>query len=114
MLVRVNNVPEVSQDIDMMICWMNPVKLKSNGKYSIRHTTREARCVIKNIPYKVDVNTLHRIQEDKEVGMNDIARISLRTTVPLFFDKYQINRHTGSVILIDEGTNETVGAGMII
>lgn len=114
MLVRVNNVPEVSQDIDMMICWMNPVKLKSNGKYSIRHTTREARCVIKNILYKVDVNTLHRIQEDKEVGMNDIARISLRTTVPLFFDKYQINRHTGSVILIDEGTNETVGAGMII
>lgn len=114
MLVRVNNVPEVSQDIDMMICWMNPAKLKPNGKYAIRHTTREARCVIKNVLYKVDVNTLHRIQDDKEVGMNDIARVSLRTTIPLFFDKYQINRFTGSVILIDEGTNETVAAGMII
>ncbi|MEE4177738.1 MAG: sulfate adenylyltransferase subunit CysN [Bacteroides sp.] len=114
MLVRVNNVPEVSQDIDMMICWMNPVKLNPTGKYAIRHTTREARCIIKNILYKVDVNTLHRIQDDKEVGMNDIARISVRTTVPLFFDKYQINRFTGSVILIDEGTNETIGAGMII
>jgi sulfate adenylyltransferase subunit 1 len=114
MIVRVNNVPEISQDIDMMVCWMNPVKLQLNGKYAIRHTTREARCVVKNILYKVDVNTLHRIQDDKEVGMNDIARISVRTTKPFFFDKYQINRFTGSVILIDEGTNETVGAGMII
>ncbi len=114
MIVRVNNVPEVSQDIDMMVCWMNPAKLQLNGKYGIRHTTREARCVVKNILYKVDVNTLHRMQDDKEVGMNDIARISVRTTKPFFFDKYQINRFTGSVILIDEGTNETVGAGMII
>ncbi|MBW6498162.1 MAG: sulfate adenylyltransferase subunit CysN [Bacteroidales bacterium] len=114
MIVRVNNVPEISQDIDMMVCWMNPAKLQLNGKYGIRHTTREARCVVKNILYKVDVNTLHRMQDDKEVGMNDIARISVRTTKPFFFDKYQINRFTGSVILIDEGTNETVGAGMII
>ena len=114
MLVRVNNVPTVSQDIDLMICWMTPAKLQPNSKYFIRHTTREARCVIKEILYKVDINTLHRIQDDKTIGMNDIARISLRTTKPFFFDKYQINRNTGSVILIDEGTNETVGAGMII
>jgi len=114
MIVRVNNVPEISQDIDMMVCWMNPATLQLNGKYAIRHTTREARCVVKNILYKVDVNTLHRMQDDKEVGMNDIARISVRTTKPFFFDKYQINRLTGSVILIDEGTNETLGAGMII
>jgi sulfate adenylyltransferase subunit 1 len=114
MIVRVNNVPEISQDIDMMVCWMNPAKIQPNGKYGIRHTTREARCVVKNILYKVDVNTLHRMLDDKEVGMNDIARISVRTTKPFFFDKYQINRFTGSVILIDEGTNETVGAGMII
>lgn len=114
MIVRVNNVPEISQDIDMMVCWMNPATLQLNGKYAIRHTTREARCVVKNILYKVDVNTLHRMQDDMEVGMNDIARISVRTTKPFFFDKYQINRFTGSVILIDEGTNETVGAGMII
>jgi len=114
MLVRVNNVPTVSQDVDLMICWMSPAKLQPNGKYYIRHTTREARCVVKEILYKVDINTLHRMQDDKNVGMNDIARITLRTTKPLFFDKYQINRNTGSVILIDEGTNETVGAGMII
>jgi len=114
MLVRVNNVPTVSQDIDLMVCWMTPAKLQPNGKYFIRHTTREARCVIKEVLYKVDINTLHRIQDDKTIGMNDIARISLRATKPFFFDKYQINRNTGSVILIDEGTNETVGAGMII
>ncbi len=114
MIVRVNNVPEVSQDINMMVCWMNPEKIQLNGKYTIRHTTREARCVVKEILYKVDVNTLHRILDNKDVGMNDIARINVRTTKPLFFDKYQINRFTGSVILIDEATNETVGAGMII
>jgi sulfate adenylyltransferase subunit 1 len=114
MIVRENNVPEVSQDLNLMICWMNPVKLQLNGKYAIRHTTTEARCVVKDILYKVDVNTLHRIQDDKQVGMNDIARIKVRTTKPFFFDKYQINRFTGSVILVDEGTNETVGAGMII
>jgi len=114
MIVRINNVPEISQDINMMVCWMNPVRMQLNGKYTIRHTTREARCVVKEILYKVDVNTLHRILDDKEVGMNDIARICVRTTKPFFFDKYQINRFTGSVILVDEGSNETVGAGMII
>jgi sulfate adenylyltransferase subunit 1 len=114
MIVRVNNVPAISQDIDLMVCWMNASKLRINGKYAIKHTTREAKCVVKDILYKVDINTLHRIQDDKEVGMNDIARISIRTTKPFFFDKYQINRNTGSLILIDEGTNETVGAGMII
>lgn len=114
MIVRVNNVPEVSQDINMMVCWMSPDRIQLNGKYTIRHTTREARCVVKEILYKVDVNSLHRILDNKDVGMNDIARISIRTTKPLFFDKYQINRFTGSVILIDEASNETVGAGMII
>jgi sulfate adenylyltransferase subunit 1 len=114
MIVRENNVPEVSQDLNLMVCWMTPVKLQPNGKYAIRHTTTEARCIVKEILYKVDVNTLHRIQDDKQVGMNDIARIRVRTTKPFFFDKYQINRFTGSVILIDEGTNETVGAAMII
>lgn len=114
MIVRENNRPQVNQDIDMMVCWMNTRKLSPNGKYAIRHTTKDARCVIKKIHYKVDVNTLHRIQDDLDVGMNDIARISVRTTQPFFTDKYQINRITGSVVLIDEGTHETVGAGMII
>ena len=114
MIVRENNVPKVSQDLDIMVCWMHPRKLQLNGKYAIHHTTKEARCVVKNILYKIDINTLHRKQDDLEVGMNDIARIQVRTTRPFFFDKYQLNRSTGSVIIIDESTNETVGAGMII
>jgi sulfate adenylyltransferase subunit 1 len=114
MIVRENNVPSIGQDFDIMLCWMNDKKLVPNGKYAIKHTTREARCIVKDIRYKVDINTLHRIESDKSIGMNDIARVSLRTTVPFFYDKYRINRITGSVILIDEATNETVGAGMII
>lgn len=114
MIVRENNIPTTGQDIDLMICWMNEKKLLLNGKYAIRHTTKEARCMIKEILYKVNINDLHRLENDKEIGLNDIARISLRTTQPLFYDKYKNNRITGSVILIDEGTNETVGAGMII
>lgn len=114
MIVREKNVPRVSQDLDVMICWMNPRKLQLNGKYGIRSTTKDARCVIKDILYKVDINTLHRIQDYKEVGMNDIARIALRTTKPFFTDKYLLNRITGSLILTEEGTNETVAAGMVI
>lgn len=114
MIVRENNQPQVSQDIDMMICWFNIKPLQLNGKYMIKHTSRDARCVVKEIAYKMDINTLHRMEDDKEIRMNDIGRIKIRTTVPLFFDKYRSNRFTGSVILIDEGTNETVGAGMIV
>ncbi|MBD99277.1 MAG: sulfate adenylyltransferase subunit CysN [Verrucomicrobia bacterium] len=114
MIVRENNQPTVSQDLDVMICWLNEKKLQWRGKYAIKHTSSDARCIIKDIKYKVDINTLHRLEEDKDIEMNDIARISLRTTKPLFFDSYKRNRYTGSVILIDEMTNETVGAGMII
>ena len=114
MIVRENNVPTTGQDFDVMMCWMNEKKIAVNGKYAIRHTTRDARCIVKNILYKVDINTLHRIEDDKNIGLNDIARVSLRTTVPFFYDKYKINRTTGSIILIDETTNETVGAGMIV
>lgn len=114
MIVRENNTPNVGQDIDMMVCWMNEKKLIPNGKYALRHTTKEARCVIKDVRYKVDINSLHRNEQDKEIGMNDIGRILIRTTVPLFYDSYRKNRITGSIILIDEGTNETVAAGMII
>ncbi len=114
MIVRANNQPQVSQDIDMMVCWFNIKPLQLNGKYMIKHTSRDARCVVKEIAYKMDINTLHRMEDDKEIRMNDIGRIKIRTTVPLFFDKYRSNRFTGSVILIDEGTNETVGAGMIV
>lgn len=114
MIVRDNNKPTVGQDIDIMICWLNDKKMTPNGKYAIKHTSNDVRCMIKEVKYKVNVNTLHRIEDDKEVMMNDIARISIRTTKPLLYDKYSRNRATGSLILIDEGTNETVGAGMII
>lgn len=114
MIVRENNKPEVTQDLDLRICWFNDRPLQLRGKYEIRHTTQTARCIIQDIQYKMDVNTLHRNLEDKKIGMNDIARISIRTTKPLFADPYSRNRITGSIILVDEGTNETVAAGMII
>ncbi|HOS47095.1 MAG TPA: sulfate adenylyltransferase subunit CysN [Bacteroidia bacterium] len=114
MIVRENNAPNMEQEFDVMICWMNANKLQLGGKYAIRHTIKDARCVIKDIRYKIDINTLHRNENDKEIGMNDIARINIKTTVPLYFDSYRKNRYTGSVILIDEGTNETVAAGMIV
>jgi sulfate adenylyltransferase subunit 1 len=114
MIVRENNQPQMGQDIDMMICWMSPRHIIPNGKYAIKHTTNDARCIIKDIQYKVDINTLHRIEDDKAIGMNDIARIRVRTTKPLLFDRYTRNRITGSLVLIDEATNETVGAAMIL
>ncbi len=114
MIVRENNVPSMEQEFDVMICWMNANNLQVGGKYAIRHTVKDARCVIKDIRYKVDINSMHRNESDKEIAMNDIARINVKTTVPLYFDAYRKNRHTGSVILIDEATNETVAAGMIV
>jgi len=114
MLVREFDHPIVTQDLDMMICWFNERKLVPRGKYIIRHTSAEARCMIKEVEYKMNINTLEENHDDKEVCMNDIARITLRTTKPLFVDSYNRNRITGSVILVDEGTNETVAAGMII
>ncbi|MDB9910172.1 sulfate adenylyltransferase subunit CysN [Flavobacteriales bacterium] len=114
MLVRENNQPTIEQDIDVMICWMNQKKMIPKGKYTIRHTSQTARCIIKEVKYKMDINTLHRMEDEKEIGLNDIGRITIRTTKPLFFDSYRRNRNTGSIILVDEATNETVAAGMII
>lgn len=115
MIVRENNQPDITQDLDIMLCWFSSDQpLKLNGKYTIMHTTQEARCIVKDIRYKLDINTLHRLEDDKEIKMNDIARVVLRTTKPLFTDSYSDNRSTGSIIIIDEGTNNTVAAGMII
>jgi len=114
MIVRKNNSPKPKQDIDLMVCWLSDTPLQLRGKYAIKHTSKDARCMIKNILYKVDINTLHRNEEDSNIVSNDIARISIRTTSPLFTDPYSSNRNTGSVILIDEATNNTVGAGMIL
>ncbi|MCB9051882.1 MAG: sulfate adenylyltransferase subunit CysN [Lewinellaceae bacterium] len=114
MIVRENNHPEVSQDMEVMVCWFHEKPLQLRGKYTILHTTQEARCVIREIRYKLDINSLHRNMVDQNIGMNDIARVVIRSTKPLFYDAYRKNRITGSLIFVDEGTNETVGAGMII
>ena len=112
MIVKVNNQPEESQDIDVMMCWLNNKTPNPRAKFYLRHTSNEVMAMIKDVVYKVDVNTLQRDEENKELKMNDIARVRLRTTKPLFIDEYRDNRITGSIILIDEATNETVAAGM--
>ncbi len=114
MIVRENNVPTISQDVDIMICWLNEKPMTPRGKYAIKHTSNDARCMIREVQYKININTLDRDKENKTIGLNDIARLTLRTTKPLYYDSYRKNRVTGSLILIDESTNETVGAGMIV
>jgi sulfate adenylyltransferase large subunit len=113
MICRPQNAPRPSQDIDAMVCWMTNQPLRPRQKLAIKHTTRLGRALIKDIQYRLDVNTLHRDQETKELGLNEIGRVQLRTTVPLLCDAYSKNRTTGSFILIDEATGVTVGAGMI-
>lgn len=114
MIVRTNNKPNAIQDIDVMMCWLNPKGPKLRAKYILRHTTSEVKAMIKEISYKLDISTLHRNVEDKDITANDICKLQLRTTKPLLADSYSKNRVTGSLILVDEGTNETVAAGMII
>ena len=114
MIVAAADPPQVSQDLDIMVCWLGEKALVPNGKYTVKHTTREVRAIVKAVKYKLDISTLEKNEEDTQVGLNEIARLTLRTTHPLFFDSYRRNRATGSLILIDEATNETVGAGMIV
>ncbi|MDQ6523376.1 GTP-binding protein [Nocardioides sp. LHD-245] len=113
MIARVKNAPSPSQDIDAMICWMTTTPLQPRQKLAIKHTTRTGRALVKDIQYRLDVNTLHRDQATNELGVNEIGRVTLRTTVPLLCDPYSKNRTTGSFVLIDEATGVTVGAGMI-
>jgi sulfate adenylyltransferase subunit 1 len=115
MIVKPKNVPKVSQDIDAMICWFSDdAKVQPRKKYTIRHTTKEAKAMIREVRYKMDINTLHKLEDDLEIGLNDIGRISLRLSSPLLHDTYRRNRVTGSFVLIDELTNATVAAGMIM
>ncbi|MEX0610401.1 MAG: sulfate adenylyltransferase subunit CysN [Balneolaceae bacterium] len=114
MIVKPDNQPNIGQDIDLMVCWLNKQELQPGGKYTIKHTTKEVRCIVKEVKYKVNINTLHRVEGDSKIGLNDIGRIQIRTTEPLFYDSYKKNRSTGSLIIVDEFTNNTVGAGMII
>lgn len=114
MIVRENNVPKVSQDIEVLVTWMNLNPLIEKTKVVIKHTTNECIGMVKELKYKIDINTLHRIEKIEKMEMNDIGRISIRTSKPIFYDEYKRNRKTGSIIIIDPQTNETIGAGMII
>jgi len=114
MIVRENNVPEIGQDLEVLVTWMSSNPLQARTKVVIKHTTNQCMAMIKELKYKVDINTLHRILDIDTLVMNDIGRVSLRTSKPLFYDVYKKNRQTGSIIIIDEQTNETIGAGMII
>ncbi|MEX2045191.1 MAG: GTP-binding protein, partial [Opitutus sp.] len=114
MIAKLHNRPTSGRDLEAMVCWFSATELKPGGKYLIRHTTRETRCVIKEVRYKVDINTLHRKEGDLRIGLNDIGRLHLRAGMPLLYDSYRRNRTTGSFILIDEFTNATMAAGMVI
>ena len=114
MLCRPHNMPTVAQDIDAMVCWMDETAALAKGrKYEIKHTTRWARAMVRDLDYRIDVNTLHRDDTATELSLNEIGRVQLRVTQPMFIDPYQENRQTGSFILVDEGSNRTVAAGMI-
>ncbi|MCL4117185.1 UNVERIFIED_CONTAM: hypothetical protein GTU68_045241 [Idotea baltica] len=114
MIVRSNNKPEASQDIEVMLCWLHNDSAKPRAKYSIRHTSNEQTAMVKEVVYKFNINSLERINDDKEMHMNDICKVKIRTTKPLMVDSYRENRTTGSIILVDDATNETVAAGMIV
>jgi len=113
LLCRPANAPRATQDVDALVCWMAEEPLRPRQRLAIKHTTRTVRAMVKELPYRLDVNTLHREPEAGELGLNDIGRVRLRTTQPLFVDDYARNRVTGRFILIDEATNATVGAGML-
>ena len=114
MIVRSKNKPEASQDIEVMLCWLNNNSANPRAKYTVKHTSNDQKAMIKEVVYKININTLERVIDDKELKMNDISRVKIRTTKPLMTDSYRKNRTTGSIILVDDATNETVAAGMIV
>lgn len=114
MIVRPNNKPQASQDIEVMLCWLGNDRARPRAKYTIQHTSNEQTAMIIEVVYKFDINTLERKSDDKELNMNDISKVRIRTTKPLMVDPYRENRTTGSIILVDDTTNETVAAGMVV
>jgi len=114
MIVKPNNLPQITQDLSAMICWFNEASATPRAKYILKHTSNEQKAMIKEMEYKINIDTLKRNLDDKDIGMNDICKVKIRTTAPIMMDDYARNRKTGSFILIDEGTNETVAAGMLI
>ncbi|WP_088340959.1 sulfate adenylyltransferase subunit 1 [Robiginitalea sediminis] len=114
MIVRSNNQPEATQDLEVMLCWLNDKPARPRAKYTVMHTSNEQKAMIKEVIYKIDIHTLNRVSDDTELNMNDICKVKIRTTKPLMVDDYRENRTTGSIILIDDATNETVAAGMLV
>ncbi len=113
MIVPENNLPVISNNFTANLCWFNEKPLDTSKKYILRHTTNELKCMVKTVNFKTDINTYNNNIDDKQVNMNDIVNVSIVTAAPIFYDTYNKNRTTGSIILIDEGTNETIAAGMI-
>ncbi len=115
MICRPHNRPTVGQDLDAMVCWMTDRPIRRSGDFlALKHTTRWVRAVVRDIHYRLDVNTLHRDESAESLTLNDVGRVSLRVTQPLFYDSYRRNRQTGSFILAAEDTNVTAGAGMLL
>ena len=114
MLVSSDDLPIISQEINLMICWFNEHPMKLGGRYLIRINSNEAGCIIKSVNYRMNINNLEKDVKNTTINMNDIADIKIKTSKPIFFDSYKKNNFTGSMIFIDEATNETVAAGMII
>jgi bifunctional enzyme CysN/CysC len=114
LLCAPQGAPEVTQDLDALVCWMADEPLRPRQRLAVKHTTRSARAVVKEVVHRLDVNTLDHEEEAGELGLNDIGRVRLRTTQPLFVDDYRHNRATGRFILVDEATNATVGAAMLV
>jgi bifunctional enzyme CysN/CysC len=114
MISRPHNMPMVTQDLDAMMCWFSDTPLRVGATYAIKHTTRTAKAKVQSLHYRLDVNSLHRDESAHALALNDVGRVTMRTAVPLFVDEYRRNRVTGSFILVDEGTFETVAAGMVL
>ena len=114
MICRPHNQPQVTRSAEAQLAWLGDRPLQIGGRYALKHTTRWTRAIVDELRYRIDVNTLHRDQGAHDLSANEIGRVVLRTSAPLLWDPYRDNRATGSIILVDEGTNETVGAGMLI
>jgi sulfate adenylyltransferase subunit 1 len=114
MIVATDDIPAIGQEINLMVCWFNERPLRNGGRYLVRMGSNESGCIIRNVNYKMNISTLEKNTENLDVNMNDIANVSIKTSKPLFYDSYKKNNITGSMIFIDEGTNETVAAGMIV
>jgi sulfate adenylyltransferase subunit 1 (EFTu-like GTPase family) len=114
LICRPHNQPRATQDVDAMVCWLAEEPLQVRGMYAVKHTTRSVRAQVRALDYRIDVNTLHRDEQADSLALNEIGRVTLRTTAPLFVDEYRRNRQTGAFLLIDEASGATVGAGMIL